>query len=141
RIEEIEGIGIERDLAGLPVLQAPDGLDLWNDEDERMAALRNNAEELVRNIRRDSEEGVLLPHGWELKLLSTGSARQFDTNAIINRYDNRIAITMLSDLILIGNEKTGSFAMASTKQSLLSSALEAQLNSIAEVFNKYAVPK
>ncbi|NLD21619.1 MAG: hypothetical protein GX664_03935 [Bacteroidales bacterium] len=141
RIEEIEGIGIERDLAGLPVLQAPDGLDLWNSEDERMAALRKNAEELVRSIRRDSEEGVLLPHGWELKLLSTGSARQFDTNAIINRYDNRIAITMLSDLILIGSEKTGSFAMASTKQSLLSSALEAQLASIAEVFNKYAVPK
>lgn len=141
RIEEIEGIGIERDLAGLPVLQAPEGLDLWNNEDERMVALRNNAEELVRSIRRDSEEGVLLPHGWELKLLSTGSARQFDTNAIINRYDNRIAITMLSDLILIGSEKTGSFAMANTKQSLLSSALEAQLANIAEVFNKYAVPK
>lgn len=141
RIEEIEGIGIERDLAGLPVLQAPEGLDLWNNEDERMVALRNNAEELVRSIRRDSEEGVLLPHGWELKLLSTGSARQFDTNAIINRYDNRIAITMLSDLILIGSEKTGSFAMANTKRSLLSSALEAQLANIAEVFNKYAVPK
>lgn len=141
RIEEIEGVGIERDLAGLPVLQAPEGLDLWNSEDERMVALRNNAEELVRSIRRDSEEGVLLPHGWELKLLSTGSARQFDTNAIINRYDNRIAITMLSDLILIGSEKTGSFAMASTKRSLLSSALEAQLANIAEVFNKYAVPK
>ena len=141
RIEEIEGIGIERDLAGLPVLQAPEGLDLWNNEDERMVALRNNAEELVRSIRRDSEEGVLLPHGWELKLLSTGSARQFDTNAIINRYDNRIAITMLSDLILIGSEKAGSFAMADTKQSLLSSALEAQLANIAEVFNKYAVPK
>lgn len=141
RIEEIEGIGIERDLAGLPVLQAPEGLDLWNNDDERMVALRNNAEGLVRSIRRDSEEGVLLPHGWELKLLSTGSARQFDTNAIINRYDNRIAITMLSDLILMGSDKTGSFAMADSKQSLLSTALEAQLANIAEVFNKYAVPK
>lgn len=140
-IEEIEGIGIERDLAGLPVMTAPEGLDLWSDDDPRMTALRENAEALIRSIRRDSEEGILLPHGWELKLLATGSARQFDTNAIINRYDNRIAITMLSDLILIGGEKTGSFAMAETKQSILATALEAQLQNIADVFNKYAVPK
>lgn len=141
RIEEIEGIGIERDLAGLPVLTAPEGMDLWSTEDERMVMLKANAEQLVQSIRRDSEEGILLPNGWELELLSTGSSRQFDTNAIINRYDNRIAITMLSDLILIGGDKTGSFAMAETKQSLLSTALEAQLSNIAGVFNKYAVPK
>lgn len=140
-IEEIEGIGIERDLAGFPVLNAPEGLDLWNDEDPRLVKLRQNAEELIRNVRRDSEEGVLLPHGWEFKLLSSGSARQFDTNAIINRYDYRIAITMLSDLVLLGGEKTGSFAMAETKQSLLATALNAQLLNIADVFNNYAVPK
>ena len=32
-------------------------------------------------------------------VIFASSARQFDTNAIINRYDNRIAITMLSDII------------------------------------------
>lgn len=141
RIEEIEGIGIERDLAGLPVLTAPQGMDLWDDRDERMVALKANAEMLVSSIRRDGEEGVLLPHGWELKLLSSGSSRQFDTNAIINRYDNRIAITMLSDLILIGGEKTGSFALAEAKQSLLASALSAQIWNIADIVNNYAVPK
>jgi len=141
RIEEIEGIGIERDLAGLPVLQAPEGLDLWNTDDPKMVALKADAEKLIQSIRRDAEEGVLLPSGWELKLLSTGSARQFDTNAIINRYDNRIAITMLSDLILIGGEKTGSFALAESKQSLLATALEAQLQNIADVLNKQAVPR
>lgn len=141
RIEEIEGIGIERDLAGLPVLTSPEGIDLWDATREDMVALKANAEALVQSIRRDAEEGILLPHGWELKLLATGSSRQFDTNAIINRYDNRIAITMLSDLILIGGEKTGSFAMAETKQSLVATALEAQLANIANVFNKYAVSK
>lgn len=141
RIEEIEGIGIERDLAGLPVLTAPQELDLWSTEDPRMIALKANAEQLVSSIRRDGEEGVLLPHGWDLKLLSSGSARQFDTNAIINRYDNRIAITMLSDLILIGGEKTGSFALAEAKQSLLASALSAQIWNIADIITKYAVPK
>lgn len=34
RIQEIEGIGIERDLAGLPVMYAPEGMDIWNDNDD-----------------------------------------------------------------------------------------------------------
>lgn len=138
--EEIEGIGIERDLAGFPVLQAPDGLDLWNEDDPMMVALRSRAEELVASVRRDSEEGVLLPHGWSLSLLSSTSSRQIDIGATIERYDNRIAITMLSDIILIGGNKSGSFALADTKQSMLAASLQSQLQNIADVFNNKAVP-
>lgn len=139
--EEIEGIGIERDLAGFPVLTAPENLDLWNEDDAKMVKMRADAEALVASVRRDSEEGMLLPHGWELKLLSSSSSRQIDIGGTIERYDNRIAITMLSDIILIGNNRTGSFALADTKQSLLAAALQAQVGNIADVFNAFAVPK
>lgn len=138
--EEIEGIGIERDLAGFPVLTAPENLDLWNEEDATMVALRARAEELVASVRRDSEEGILLPHGWELKLLTSGSSRQIDIGSTIDRYDNRIAITMLSDIILLGNQ-SGSFALADTKQSMLAASLQAQVMNIADVFNSKAVPQ
>lgn len=138
--EEIEGIGIERDLAGFPVLQSPEGLDLWNDDDPQMVALRSRAESLVANVRRDSEEGVLLPYGWDLKLLTSGSSRQIDIGSTIERYDNRIAITLLSDIILLGS-KSGSFALANTKQSMLAASLQAQLLNIADVFNTKAVPR
>lgn len=137
--EEIEGIGIERDLAGFPVLTAPEGLDLWNEEDPNMVKLRSDAEALVASIRRDSEEGAMLPHGWDLKLLTSGSSRQIDISSTIDRYDNRIAITLLSDIILLGT-KSGSFALAETKQSLLASALQSQLYNMADVFNAKAVP-
>lgn len=137
--EEIEGIGIERDLAGFPVFEAPEGMDLWNDEDPKMIQLRAQAEMLVASVRRDSEEGLLLPAGWKLSLLSSGSSRQIDIGGTIERYDNRIAITLLSDIILLGN-KSGSFALAETKQSLLAAALQSQLYNIADVFNARAVP-
>lgn len=137
--EEIEGIGIERDLAGFPVLSAPEGMDLWNDENPEMVKLRAEAEELVASVRRDSEEGIILPPGWKLELLTSGSSRQIDIGATIERYDNRIATTLLSDIILLGT-KSGSYALAETKQSLLSSALQAQLSNIADVFNAKAVP-
>lgn len=139
--EEIEGIGIERDLAGFPVLTAPENLDLWNEADPRMVKMKADAERLVASVRRDSEEGMLLPHGWDLKLLSSGSSRQINIGDTIDRYDNRIAITMLSDIILIGNNRTGSFALADTKQSLLAAALQAQVSNIADVFNTFAVPR
>lgn len=137
--EEIEGIGIERDLAGFPVLTAPEGLDLWNEDDPKMVQIRNDAEMLVSSVRRDSEEGLLLPYGWDIKLLTSGSSRQINIGETIDRYDNRIAITMLSDIILLGI-KSGSFALADTKQSLLTASLQSQLQNIADVFNDKAVP-
>lgn len=138
--EEIEGIGIERDLAGFPVLTAPEDLDLWNDADEDMVRLRQSAEELVASVRRDKQEGILLPHGWELALLGSTSTRQISIGETIERYDKRIAMTLLSDIILLG-DKSGSFALADAKQSMLSAALQAQLNNIADTFNGKAVPQ
>lgn len=141
RIEEIEGIGIERDLAGLPVVVAPENADIWDPTNPEGVRVKNMATSLVSNIRRDRSEGVVLPHGWELKLLSTGGSRQFDTNAIINRYDNRIAITLLADIVMMGGDKVGSFALGDVKKSLLGASLEALVENIADVFNQYAVPK
>lgn len=139
--EEIEGIGIERDLAGFPVLTAPDGFDLWDETNPKMVKMKADAEMLVASVRRDSEEGILLPYGWDLKLLTSGSSRQINIGETIERYDSRIATTMLSDIILIGNNRTGSFALADTKQSLLGAALQAQVCNIADVFNAFAVPR
>ena len=139
RIQEIEGIGIERDLAGLPVIIAPDGVDIWGDDPEikkQYAALKA----LVQNIRRDQSEGVVLNNGFQLQLLTSGGTRQFDTNAIINRYDSRIAMTVLADFILLGHQKVGSFALSSDKTELFAMAIGAYLDIICQEFNSRAIP-
>jgi len=74
----------------LPVLQALEGTDLWSDDYKEERAI---AERLVRGVRRDEREGVLLPPGWTFTLLSTGGRRQFDTNAIVERYDKKVWLT------------------------------------------------
>jgi phage gp29-like protein len=90
----------------------------------------------------DKFMGVVLPAGYTLDLKSSGSQqRQSDTNAIINRWDQRIAMTLLADLILLGADKAGNFALADVKKSLLAAALEVQLNNIANVINKFAIPR
>lgn len=142
RIQEIEGIGIERDLAGLPVIYTPEesGEEIWNDNDKEMVRIRAGLEEMVRNIRRDEEEGLVLPGGYKVELLSTGGTRQFDTNAIIERYDTRIAMTVLADFIFLGHQQNGSWALSSDKTALFAMACGAYLDIIAETFNSQGIP-
>ena len=140
RIQEIEGIGIERDLAGLPVLYGPPNIDLWNENIPDNVTARACLERMVKNIRRDEMEGIVLPDGYRLELLSTGGARQFDTNTIINRYDTRIAMTVLADFIILGHEKTGSWALSSDKTELFAVAIGAFLDIICETFNSQGIP-
>lgn len=149
RIEEIEGIGIERDLAGLPTALVPPKLlsPLASPEEK---ALLSQIERILRNVRRDEKEGLIFPLAYndagnlvyEFKLLTTGGRRQFDTTKIIDRYDRRIAATMLADFILLGQEGArGSFALAESKTQLFAVAIGAFLDAIAEVFNRFAIPR
>lgn len=140
RIQEIEGIGVERDLAGFPVLTAPEGMNIWDEDDPDMGPIRVAADKIVQNIRRDSLEGLSMPSGWKLELLSTGGRRQFDTNAIIERYDTRIAMTVLADFVLMGHQAVGSFALSSDKTKLFAMAVGAYLDIICETFNNKAIP-
>lgn len=141
RIQEIEGIGVERDLAGLPVLYAPSGLDIWNNEDFEAVNIRTQLEATIRRIRRDEMEGVVLPDGYKLELLSSGGNRQFNTNEIIGRYDTRIAMTVLADFIFLGHQQNGSWALSSDKTELFAMACGAYLDIICQTFNSQAIPQ
>lgn len=140
RIQEIEGIGIERDLAGLPVITTPEGMDIWDKDDEDMNAIRAGLEAMVKNIRRDSTEGLVLPFGYTFELTCTGGSRQFDTNSIIARYDTKISQTVLADFIQLGHESVGSFALSSDKTNLFSMAICAFLDIICQTFNSQGIP-
>lgn len=148
RIQEIEGIGIERDLAGLPVAWVPTGV-LASDATGDALAAQSAMKELVTNIRRDEQEGVMMPlqydaNGnklYDLTLLTTGGSRQFDTSAIIQRYETRIAQAMLADFIMLGHEKVGSFSLSSDKTDLFAVAIKSYLDDgILEPFNRKAIP-
>lgn len=140
-IRTIEAIGIERDLAGIPVLKPPEGVDIWDPNDDQMKQVLQKAMQIVTTIKRDEQDGVVLPFGWELTLLSTGGRRQFDTTGVINRYEQRMATTVLADFVLLGQDKVGSFSLAATKKDLFSASLGAYLDQIAGVFNRYAIPR
>jgi hypothetical protein len=147
-IEEIEAVGIERDLAGLPVAYVPPSMLSSNATTAEISA-RTAMQDLIRGIKRNENEGILFPLAYDeqgreqykLTLLSSGGSRNFNTDAIIARYDQRISMIILADFILLGHEKVGSFALGASKIDLFTSAIQQIANSIADTFNSHAIPR
>ena len=139
-IQQIEAIGVERDLAGLPVLTPPEGVDIWDAADPTMAQMFQQAKITVSSVRRDEQEGVVLPFGWTLELLSSGGSRQFHTTEIISRYETRIATSVLADLVMMGQDKVGSYALSVTKKDMFSASLGGYLDIISSVINTQMIP-
>lgn len=146
-IEDLEGIGIERDLAGYPTLYIP--LEVFKRETDKANEAYNDFMDVISNIRRDEAEGILLPavfdaNGnrlYEFKLLASSGTRQFDTSRVINRYDTRIALTVMADFLLLGQQKQGSYALSDTKSKMFYQSLMSLLDNIAETINTQAVPE
>jgi hypothetical protein len=123
-LQTLEGIGAERDLAGYPFISVErEGPDIWNAQDPEMVTLKGQLQKMVKAIRRDEQEGAVLPWWAKLELLSSPSRRQFDTNSIIERYDRRIAMTVMADFILVGHEAVGSHALFGGKTGLFAAAM------------------
>lgn len=150
-IEEIQAVGIERDLAGLPVLHVPSSVLRQSTTPENVQ-LRAALERMVRNIRRGAQEGVLLPsgpsgpdgkaaHEYTLELLTSAGRRQFDTKALLEYYDQKIALMALADFILMGHRDVGSFALADSKTNIFTMAIGAWLDVISDQFNDRAIPQ
>jgi len=149
RLEEFEAIGVERDLAGMPVGRVPaDYLTAkkGTPQEKTVQAFRK----MVRGVRRDENEGLVLPTQYDpdtkqplfdFELMSSGGTRQFDTNSIINRYEQRILMSVLADFILVGHENTGSYSLHTDKTGIFRAALNAIAKAIADTLNRYAVPR
>lgn len=145
-IENIEGIGIERDLAGLPMLYIPE-VYMSADATEPQKKIFEYCKKMVTRIKQNEQAGCILPSDvdeetkvkkFELELLSTGGTRQFDTNKTILRYDQRILMTMMADFLMLGHDKVGSFALASSKTELFAVAVGAFLDSMCDVIERGA---
>ena len=148
RIEEIEAIGIERDLAGLPVAMVPPEY-LSSSATQEQVSVLNAVKEIVTSIKRNENEGIIFPvvydeaghEMFKLTLLSSGGSRQFDTDKIITRYDQRIAGSVVSDFMLMGQDRVGSFALGVTKMDLWTMAVDSLCKTIADTVNTHAIPR
>ena len=148
RIEEIEAIGIERDLAGLPIAFVPPEM-LSSDASDADKVVLAQIQQMVTNVKRNEQEGMVFPAQYDdnghlmydFKLLTSGGSRQFNTNEIVQRYDQRMTMALLSDFLLLGNSRSGSHALGITKMELWTMAIDSIAKNIASVINHEAIPR
>ena len=147
-IEELEAIGLERDYTGQPHFEVPPEW-LLEDTGGTFATLIDDLKKIGRRMKTNEQAALITPllrdnagnKSFEFSLVSTPGRRQHDTGKIAHRYDLAIVQTILADVIFLGHEQVGSFALASSKTELFAMGVGAMLEGIDQVLNRHLVPR
>lgn len=141
KLQRIEAIGIERDLAGLPVGRVP-SRDISGNTDVYQAM-----QAIVTNIRNDAQGGLVISserdesgnYYQDVTLMATGGAKAIPTDPIIKRYANEVVTVFLANVMRTGQDGGGSYALADVQGGLFQQAIGAHLDTIAQTINEQAV--
>lgn len=144
--EELEGAGVSRDMRGMPVIDLPPEY-MSPDAPEDKRAVYDWAVNTIQSMWANESMGLVKPRfidpeskqdifGFQLMGVSGGGGKNFDLNAIISRYENKILMTYLADVLKMGQEAHGSFALSDNKTNLLAVGIEAILVELLETINR-----
>jgi len=103
---------------------------------------------IIRNIQNNSQSGLILPSNvdpdtrqklFDIQLLSTEGKKNFDTTEVKTYYQNLIYTGLFADILILGNNNVGSFALGQVKNSLTGAAAQAMLDNIVDAFNRQVI--
>lgn len=149
QIEEYQAAGISRDLGGLPVIKMPPEY-MSEDADADKKAVYEHYKNIIRNLHANEQAGLILPKFvdpdtksdlFEFDLVSVDGGKMYDTVKIINNYENKILMTYLADVLKLGQDASGSFALSDNKTNLLAVGIKAIIEEILQVFNDDLIPQ
>ena len=134
-LQALEAISLERTGGGIPTIKMPEG---YTDTD------LTAAQDAIRRFKVDEQMGFTLPPGWELELAFGGAGSRGITDGFeqaITRYTKEMVLSTLTQVLLLGMEKVGSYALSRTQRDLFQVALGGWLRSIEDVINRFAVER
>lgn len=154
KFEEIEGIGIERETAGIPVCEIPMQFFDPNATPEEKAVL-TAYQRIATQIRTDQFQGLVMPSDpftdaegkpiaarkFNVRLMTSGGTRAIDVGAAIDRKAREIATSVLMDFLFLGQGSSGSFALSSDKTNLSAQAMGTFLRRIKDAINSQVVQR
>lgn len=143
--EEAEATGLQKDLAGTPLLRIP-ATYLSADASPEQKQLYEGFKNIVRNIQVNNQSGLILPSDqsqetksylFDFELIpSQGNGKTFATDKIKQYFQNQIYTSLGADVLLLGQSSTGSFSLASVKNTMTGAKVESILDGIVESFNQ-----
>ena len=142
QIEESEAINITRGLGGLPYFTLPAKF-MSPDATAEEKAVYDEVKKIGRNLQNNEQACIVFPSLYDeqgkplfsFELIGPPSSSQYDTDAAIQRHDNKILQALFADLLQMGNAKGGSYNLADNKSTIMQMAVEARLREIQDVLN------
>lgn len=97
-----------------------------------------------RNIQANEQACVVTPSDrddrgnklFDFKLVSSQGAKQYDSGAIIARYNNAILQALWADVLQMGQSNVGSYSLSDTKTNLVAMAVQDKLIGMREVLKE-----
>lgn len=138
-LEDIETIGFNRDLTGIPVVHLPVGAT-----DDDFA----KAQDIVERIQADEQAGLVFEflgaedhENWKFELVGApGGSKAADLNQAIGRVSGEIGMVFLAQFLRQGQQRVGSYAMVKEFKDLFHLALSSMLDNIQETKNRFLIP-
>lgn len=130
-LEELEAIGIERDVGGMPVAQLPEGAIT--------SAQETALKDALKGLRQDEESYLIVPHGLEITPYASGS-KAYNVAEVIERKKKEILMRGFAQFLMLGMEKVGTQALVKGSQDFFALSLIALQQQLLEVWNQQLIP-
>lgn len=144
---EYELIGVAKNLSGVLKIKAPSEYinDYYNDPTSANAMYMEEVFEQAEMIHGGKSSFAVIASDtndvgqrlFDIETIGNSSGNtEVDTNKIISRYETSILMTLYSDLLSLGQNGGGSFALSDSKSTLLTLVVKSILNGITQNFEK-----
>lgn len=147
--EELENIGLSRDLSGVPIAWIPPQV-MDKDAEPHLKEQYAMFQNIVRNIHNNQQAGMVLPLMYDdvsklplfkFELLKNDGGKAYDTSKIKEYYANAILTALSADVLIMGQSgSSGSYALGNIKGTLSAIAIEAKCKEVCNVINLHLIP-
>lgn len=150
-MQTTEGIAVERELNGIPIIRIPSDY-LAEDATDEQIAIRQMAERIGRDLKFNEQGSIVLPSDvWilddkisahrlvDVELIASKGTRNISIDPIIRRYQHDIARSVMAEFLMLGSSSTGSYALSKSKTDIFLRSVESYINTIYDILNEQIV--
>lgn len=131
-LEDLEGIGIERDVGGMPIAKLKEGGE-YSDKDI------SDLKTALKNLRKDEEVYLIEPPDVDIRAYGGGS-KTYDVNQVIDRWHKITLMRFFAQFIILGMGEVGTQSLVKGSQDFFSLVLEAVQRYLLATWNLQLVP-
>lgn len=150
-MQNVEGVAVERELNGIPIVRIPSDY-LAEDATDEQKAVKDMAARIGRDLKFNEQGSIVLPSDvWviddkattqrlvDVELIASNGNRNIAIDPIITRYQHDIARSVMAEFLMLGSRSTGSYALSKSKTDIFLRSVESYINAIYDVINQQIV--